>query len=298
MIVRAGVDWGSTAFRAYRLDQDAQCIDEVVGGEGLKALQGATPATFESTLFDHIGHWLQPDDTVLLSGMVTSRSGWQETPYLPCPVDVRTLPDSAMTLDRRNIKLCFLPGISQTVPSPDVMRGEELQILGASLNANISTVVLPGTHSKWARVNGFNLEMFHTLMTGELFDIVLNHSLVGELSSSCEMDARVFSAGVERGFASDSIIAELFSSRASVLLKLGSSDALYSHLSGLLIGREIRDGLQRLAVGADEPILLVGDAVLCSLYEQALCSLDRPVVTASGNSAVSGFQQLAKQSTV
>nr|MBX2879267.1 2-dehydro-3-deoxygalactonokinase [Granulosicoccus sp.] len=213
-MIRAGVDWGSSTFRAYRFNESVDIVDSIATASGLKFIADRNLSTdstspFEAYLFDTIGQWLSPGDTVLLSGMVTSRTGWLETPYLPCPADLTSMMEHAVTRTINQINLIFLPGLSQRSPSPDVIRGEELQMLGASVcltpdpgltrddqGANESssdiTLVMPGTHSKWAHLKAGCVQRFHTLVTGELFEVLTEHSLVGALATEGNAPASVF----------------------------------------------------------------------------------------------------------
>lgn len=261
---------------------------------GIREIDTDKPGEFERLLLAAIGSWLSPNDTVLLSGMITSRSGWQETPYIPCPAEISTLPDYMVSKTIGTIELIFLPGICQHAPAPDVMRGEELQLLGASLGDEDCIVVLPGTHSKWARVSNAVVHQFHTLMTGELFDGLMNHSLVGQISSSQEHHQEAFNQGVKRGFNSPTLINDLFALRASVLLGSAEADGLYSQLSGLLIGHEIREAQQLLPQLTTTAIVLVGNEKLCALYESAFSTINLSTQRASNTAAISGFQKVAR----
>ncbi|MEO5771142.1 MAG: 2-dehydro-3-deoxygalactonokinase, partial [Burkholderiaceae bacterium] len=140
------VDWGSTGFRACRFGPEGPQWHRNPEGGLLHVDQG----NFESALRREIGAWLVPGVTVWLAGMVTSRNGWVETPYVPVPARLEDL--ARATVERRiddRVTLRFVPGISQREPSPDVMRGEEAQVFGAVGAQGSGLVVLPGTHSKW-----------------------------------------------------------------------------------------------------------------------------------------------------
>lgn len=290
-MIRVGVDWGSSSFRAYRFDEQGVPIAELSADKGIREIQPPTAEHFETVLFELIGDWLSDGDTVLLSGMITSRSGWVETPYLACPVDVTTIAAFAQCLNTRNVQLRFLPGIKQEDPTPDVMRGEELQLLGAANAYESSTVVLPGTHSKWASMSGTVLSQFRTVITGELFEIILKNSLVGAVFTSSCFNEESFLDGVDLGCKTTTLVSDLFTLRSSVLLSYANSDAQHSHLSGILIGNEIREGLQLM--GTVNDVVLVGSESLCSLYELAFNSFGLTVRRYTEVAAVSGFQQVA-----
>ena len=291
-MIRVGVDWGSTSLRAYRFDEQGTLLAELSAPNGVRNISSPTPENYENILFDLIGDWLSDGDVVLLSGMITSRSGWVETPYLACPVDVTTIASYAHSIKSRNVELRFLPGIKQEIPTPDVMRGEELQLLGASDKHGNSTVVLPGTHSKWAVMNGSVLSRFRTVVTGELFEILCNHSLVGAMFTSDRFSEKSFFLGVKVGYNTTTLVADIFTLRAAVLLEQANSDTQHSYLSGLLIGNEIREGLQLM--GTESDIVLLGSEALCELYQLAFKRLNVASSLYTDIAAVSGFQAVIK----
>lgn len=290
----AGVDWGSTSFRAYLFDAQAQLVDTICSDDGIKS----TPATqFETTLFKHIGHWLHPGARVILSGMITSRHGWLETPYVRLPANLNDLLAHAETSFTQDIELIFLPGLSQTCPRADVIRGEELQLVGAAQNASRAMVVMPGTHSKWAIVRDGSVTAFQTIVTGELFDAILNHTLVGQLAVGETINKTVFTRAVKRGFESGVLVSELFQSRSAVLLGELAADHVHSYLSGLLIGNEIREAmqifqLQRNDGSIDNPILLVGSDKLCNYYQLAFDILQLDCSRCNSHTTSDAFAKL------
>lgn len=292
--ITVGVDWGSSSFRAYRFDSRGEAVEFVESPDGIKTVESAD---FESVLLSHVGDWLQPGDTVLLAGMITSRNGWAETPYLHCPLDLsRLLEKSVSTRLGDAYTLLFLPGACVESPA-DVMRGEELQLHGA-VRSDKQLVVLPGTHSKWALVNSGVLERFHTIATGELFDVLMNQTLIGGLGSSQEHASGAFARGVVAGYASKAIVSALFTARSGVLLNQLAPAEVYSYLSGLLIGNEVKEAMQTFAIDSsisDSSILIVGSGALCSRYAEAFGVLDIDVTVESQDAAVLGFQKLIKQ---
>lgn len=290
-MIRVGVDWGSSSFRAYLFDEQGSLLAQVSADKGIREIQPPTAEQYENVLFELIGDWLSDGDIVLLSGMITSRSGWLETPYLACPVDVTTIAASAQCINTRNVQLRFLPGIKQEDPTPDVMRGEELQLLGAANPQGASTIILPGTHSKWAAMRGTELSRFRTVITGELFEVILNNSLLGAIFTSSSFDENSFLEGVQLGHETTTLVSDLFTLRSSVLLDHANSDVQHSRLSGMLIGNEIREGLQ--LVEAEGDVVLVGAHSLCSLYQLAFDRIGINAILYTDVAAVSGFQQVA-----
>ncbi len=287
--IKAGVDWGSTSFRAYRFDDTGGVLETISASAGIKTV---VDQNFEAVLQATIGHWLGPGDEVLFSGMITSRNGWIETPYLECPVQLERLYDNAVrhTLSSK-IRALFLPGVCMRTPAADVMRGEELQLYGA-LNHDEQVVVLPGTHSKWASLSQGVLKEFKTVITGELFDLLRNQSLVGALATSEEWIESSFVEGVNEGYASANIVTRLFSARSSVLLEQLDANAAHSYLSGLLIGNEISE--MDAMINAN-PVMLVGSETLVKSY---LCAFNAVSIAAESEatpSAAEGFSRLIKQ---
>lgn len=283
------VDWGSTSFRAYRFSDGFELADTIALPAGIKAAQDLKPADrsawFEQTLYDAVGQWLSASDSVLLSGMVTSRNGWHESPYLDCPVALSELLSHALEVDCQGYRLKFLPGVALRGANADVMRGEELQLIGLT-GDRPATYVMPGTHSKWVLANRDTLYSFRTVPTGELFDVLLKHTLIGGLAEDEQSDAKpgdaaVFTRAVHKGYNEDGFTASLFFARAGVLLEKLQPADVRSYLSGLLIGREIRDAMTVLEntdlnsvanvqrADTTGKLTLIGDSALCSRYQQA-----------------------------
>lgn len=291
MMGAIGVDWGSSNLRAYLLDGSGVVVDRFSSTTGVK---GLLPHEFESCLFGQLDHWSGTADKIFLSGMVTSRNGWVESPYATCPTPVGRLLDLAVCKNLRGKKLYFMPGVSQLVPQPDVMRGEEMQIMGLGPLIGRHLIILPGTHSKWVVVNDGVIERFCTIMTGEVFDLLLNHSLAGRLARDRSMNGSAFLEGIQRGHVSGSPISDAFGARARVLLGAMAADATSAYLSGLLIGNEIREGALCLNAGFTN-VTLIGEPSLCDLYRLALHSLGYHDVKVANATSEAAFSVLALQ---
>lgn len=306
-MINVGVDWGSSSFRAYLFDGNGKVIDFLESDTGIKFVEDGR---FQETLFQQIGHWLNPGDGVVLSGMITSRNGWMETPYVSCPANLEQLMKGVVRTEANGVDLIFLPGLSQAAPW-DVMRGEELQLFGVDSIQPIRLAVMPGTHSKWASVVAGEITGFHTIATGELFEILLNHSLVGGLGQGRTWRETDFANGVDKGFNSAGIVRDLFTCRAGVLLEQLSSDGVFSYLSGLLIGNEIREGTTLTSMSAthaqasafngnnnDSPnqsVTLIGNALLCQRYQSAFTQLGFSAVLGEDQAVVPGFAEIIAQ---
>jgi 2-dehydro-3-deoxygalactonokinase len=207
------------------------------------------------------------DRPMLLAGMVGSNRGWIEAPYVRCPAGIDALAKGLVRAAERTV---IVPGLSYQDGRADVMRGEEVQVLGAVVSDAIPrdcVVCHPGTHNKWIRVEGGRIESFLTVMTGELFYLLKDHSILSDLLGRPAEPDQAFCDGVRRTLSGAGVTAELFGARASSLLgRLGKGESA-SFVSGLLIGEDVRVGLGDYR----EPLVVVmGRPELTGLYAAAL----------------------------
>merc|ERR1712232_800245 len=185
--------------------------------------------------------WRAKDTTVLLCGMVGSRQGCQEVPYVPGPATAADIAKSLGQVDLVDGRVAYIvPGMSYKAPTggaPNVMRGEETQLFGlATATTQEQLFVLPGTHSKWAYMSGKSITSFETRMTGEVFDVLSKHSILGKLMEpSLEEDWQAFDAGLRRSGTPGGLLAHLFTCRTEGLAATFPPSALSSYLSGILI---------------------------------------------------------------
>jgi 2-dehydro-3-deoxygalactonokinase len=270
-----GIDWGTTSFRGYRLGADGRVIDRRSAPSGiLKVPEGEFERVFER----EIGPWLvdRPDLPVIASGMITSRQGWVEVPYCPCPAGsaeiARALRRHATGAGR---VIHFVPGLSivGTDGVPDVIRGEESQIIGEVGEApGRRLLVLPGTHSKWALVEDGRLVWFATFMTGEVFAVLKDHGILGRMMTGDTDDESAFQRGLAYARGSGGgLLKRLFSARTLGLFDQLPGSGIASYLSGLLIGTELRevlDCLEQAPTGED--ITVVGTSDLTGRYLVAI----------------------------
>lgn len=265
------VDWGTSNLRAWGMDATGNPVFSRSSPDGMgKLTREQYPAVLAGLLKDAVDH---PVDA-LICGMAGARQGWLEAPYLNAPADLRTLATGAVApqMPDAAISPSILPGVClRDVGFEDVMRGEETQLLGlAALQPGFSgLVVMPGTHSKWALLDGTRLTRFSSAMTGEIFEVlkthsVLRHSLQGELDGP-DRDIG-FDAGLDLGLDKpERLTATLFKVRAGSLLSGRSAPWCAGFLSGLLIGAEI--GGQRDWIGTTE-IPLIGSVAVSKLYQR------------------------------
>jgi 2-dehydro-3-deoxygalactonokinase len=268
-----GVDWGTSNLRAWGMSEDGKSVASASSDRGMGKLKREE---FSVALAD-VARQITGTGPVeiVICGMAGARQGWLEAPYLEAPTDLRGLHAGAVHPDAGTdaYKVSILPGVCQRQGGENVMRGEETQLLGlASLIPGYSGLVcLPGTHSKWAHLDGTRLENFTTAMTGEMFEIlkthsVLRHSLAGELIGS-ERDIG-FEAGAQDGLERpQDLLGQMFRVRAAALLSDRGPSWCAGYLSGLLIGTEI--AANRNQIG-NEPVPLIGSAGLCTLYARVL----------------------------
>lgn len=294
-----GVDWGTSSFRACLIDRSGAVLDRLAAPVGILQVP---PGGFEARFRELLGAWLaeHPRLPLILSGMVTSRQGWCELPYLPCPASPERLAGALAALrltDGRTVHL--VPGLAARRPDglPDMLRGEETQILGALAEIpEARTIVLPGTHSKWVTIEAGEVRGFATFMTGELFAVLKAHSILGRLARGEVEDEEGFARGVRVGLspeaASGGTLARLFSARALVLAGELREEAVASYLSGLLIGSELREAA--VLGGSEGPIVLVGEPALLARYGRALELAGRTHLAASVDAAARGQYRLAR----
>ncbi len=288
------LDWGSTRLRAFLLGADGAVQAFRQSEQGASTLSGA--AAFEQAFNAVTGDW--PVLPALACGMVGSQHGWREAPYAPCPADAAVLVKHALQLSDR---LWILPGLMHDAGQPDVMRGEETQIVGAiALHPELAAhacLVLPGTHSKWARVEAGRVTGFATHMTGELYALLRQHSVLARLmpaDGAVPPFSQAFLAGVDAARKQGALGHQLFAVRTLGLFKRLPPEQLPDYLSGLLIGHEIG---HELAAGAPEHLALVGDPALCERYALAMGRFGRFGAAAPlqlNNTASAGLWQLAQ----
>lgn len=290
---RIVVDWGSSNFRAYRFGPDGTLVERLQAEAGILTVRDGA---FEDVLEREIGRWIDSGTEIMLSGMITSRNGWVETPYLEPPASLSGLAAKAVTRQARNgATLLFLPGVCNRAPQPDVMRGEEIQVFGSVSSDQDTLVVLPGTHSKWVSVRAGAIAGFSTFLTGEMFALLRQHSIIGRLIPTGEAQANdaAFRAGVALGFSGNprGLLNDVFTARAGALLAEFTPADIAERLSGILIGHEIRAGIDSSAMPGVTPVL-VGETALVARYGTAFTSLGLACTTGPDHAAVEGFRKL------
>jgi 2-dehydro-3-deoxygalactonokinase len=279
------VDWGTSSFRGWLMSADGEALAESRGGEGMLHCAGTG---FAPVLRDHLARLGAPAGApVLICGMAGARQGWTEAPYLKTPTRLDALHEGAIRIDAPG-DIRILPGIAQARHDrPDVMRGEETQLLGVTEPDFTGLVCIPGTHSKWIRIEEGRVVEFSTYMTGELFSVIAQHSILVhaiETMGSPATDIEPFRDGLATALAAPTALtASLFRLRAAQLLGFEQRADGAARLSGLLIGTEIADALRRH--GPRQSVRLIAAGPLGRLYEAALSAQGLDVTTVDAEQA-------------
>jgi 2-dehydro-3-deoxygalactonokinase len=271
-----GIDWGSTSLSAYRIGRDGTLLDHETIGAGVTRVDRAG---IVATLAALVERW-PGTSAIYASGMIGSTAGWCVAPYLDCPCTVAGLVAALLPVKIGEVECLVVPGLAcrDAQGRPDVMRGEEVEAIGVALSAPDAAedcvIVLPGTHTKWVELAGQEIRAFFSAMSGELYDVLSRHSLVGAAMGEDGYHAQAFADGVGDGASEAVGIARLlFGVRAQVLRGYRGRDHAASYLRGLLIGAEIADALIRFPHTPTAEITLLGNPTLCERYVTALAQL-------------------------
>ncbi|MFZ6845013.1 2-dehydro-3-deoxygalactonokinase [Undibacterium sp. RuTC16W] len=306
-----GIDWGSTGLRVFLMGAGGEVLATRTASHGISAIT-ASPRAYAAALRKLAGDWLDmwPNAPVLACGMVGSQHGWQEVPYITCPASAEQIARGAARVvnsdSSHNQSLWIMPGLlhSPEAAAPDVMRGEETQIIGALQSrtgwSERACIVMPGTHSKWAHISNAQVLGFATHMTGELFALLRQHSVLGRLMPSNDNhipDNAAFISGIDvaKNLGYEGLSHQLFAVRSLGLVGKMPATGLADYLSGLLIGHELNAGLHwRTKAGLnDAALILVGELSLCQRYQQALERFDVKADVVLPNTAPAGLWHLA-----
>jgi 2-dehydro-3-deoxygalactonokinase len=283
------VDWGTTNRRAYRIDSSGQCSDEFEDSKGVLAVAADAFPDAVAEIRARLG-----DKPLLLAGMIGSNRGWVEAPYVPCPAGID---DLARNLAWAGEREAIVPGVSYVGQGrADVMRGEEVQLLGGVAAGMVNPegfVCHPGTHNKWALLRHGKIQIFGTVMTGELFNLLKEHSILADLLQGPVEVNEAFKRGVRHALEREMLPADLFGVRAGVLLGQTSKDDAPSYTSGLLIGTDVRIGLTWPAAAR---IGIIGRPELTRLYAAAIVEAGREPIELDGERCfLAGIQEIAKR---
>jgi len=289
------IDWGTSSARAYALDGVGQLVSERSAPLGV---QRVTLSGFAEALKVLCGGEVPDAVPLIASGMIGSRQGWVEAPYCKCPAGFPAI--AAALTSVPGTRLFIVPGLMchGVDEVPDVMRGEETQVFGVlpeEIGAR-QVLVLPGTHSKWVIAGPEGVETFATFMTGELYAVLREHSILGRLAVAGVDDAAL-DRGVGHSLRQDAALThDLFSARTLALTEALASTGVADYLSGLLLGAEIAAARAWLAgKGLErETVMLLGDAALLVRYRRALALAEIDSVLGPSDAAARGLWRIAR----
>lgn len=261
------IDWGSTNFRAYRMDRSGVITDRRSSAGGILRIKDGR---FAEALLEQVHSWLQEGERrILLSGMIGSRQGWVETEYLHCPAGLDDLATRVVRVPFAEAETVLIPGVMGTDPDgvPELMRGEETEAMGVlQAHDGGGLVCLPGTHTKWITIRNYAITGFVTCMTGDVFAALRECTILSRtMMNGTQIDSDSFLRGVARSGDSGGLLHHLFSVRTLELTGGLRTEMSASYMSGLLIGHEVRASMPSSA-----HVHLAGNAQLCPLYARAI----------------------------
>jgi 2-dehydro-3-deoxygalactonokinase len=292
------IDWGTTSARAYRIDAAGGVIAARSVPLGIQNVQDSAFVGALDTLLDD---WRTDAAPRIACGMIGSRQGWIEAPYVACPADLAGL--GGVLTRTPGGELAIVPGARCLDPAgvPDVMRGEETQLAGALAPGDGRVLaVLPGTHSKWALVERGRLIEFATFMTGELYAVLLAHSILGRMAdrsaSTNAAGGYAFARGVARGLAGDGLAHVIFGARTLALAgELAPAD-VGDWLSGVLLGHEIDAARAWAKQRGDNAkrVRVIGGDTLVARYAGALAQAGIDAELGPADAAARGLFRIAQ----
>ena len=269
------VDWGTTNRRIFHIAADGALLSRGADDRGILGSRDF-PAEI-AALRREAGAV-----PLLLAGMIGSNRGWIEAPYVKTPAGLAAIAAGAA---EAAAGVAIVPGVLFDDPShPDVIRGEEVQIIGALAMGEIGDglVCLPGTHSKWVEIEAGQITRFRTIMTGDILAALKARSILSDLLDNEPQCDAAFVAGVDHSLEATDLTAELFTARARVLTEAMTPPDAASRISGLLIGADVRTGLGRSRA---DVVPLIGAAALCERFAVALQRAGRESIVIDGEAA-------------
>ena len=283
------VDWGTSIFRAALIAPDGEILDELAEPRGISSFK---KGEFASYLINTCARFTKAGGQFyLLSGMVGSKDGLAEVPYCPCPATAGHL--ALMVGWAVKDRVAIVPGVRSEYF--DVMRGEETQVFGAAAVVGVqdALMVLPGTHSKWVNLEDGAITGFNTFMTGEMYTLLAQHSILAKNlppagQPAPPLDKGAFVQGIEHATTSESLLNTAFSVRVKSLFNQLNPAQAASYLSGLVIGEE----LISMQLDPGYEVIVVGSQVLCERYTLALEHLQVPARLLGTQAAWAGFHTI------
>ncbi len=275
------VDWGTSHLRAYLCKVMTDGQFEHVDSAYALGVSKCEP-NFQQELMHCIQPWAEQFGklAIYLAGQIGSSIGWKEAPYLPCPVAPGKIAQSCLEFNCQGHKISVIPGVSCQLDDNnyDVMRGEEIQVLGwlqlhKSHSVGRHLLCLPGTHTKWVLIENGEIQLFKTAMTGELYDLLSNQSVLIQQPTS-NFDCAAFAKGAKYTLESElgNFSHGIFSVRSKQLFGELSPEQASSYLSGLLIGSDVRAAINahQWQLNATTKVTIIGDAHLSQCFADVL----------------------------
>ena len=279
------IDWGTTNRRAYHIAADGAVVTTERDDRGVLAMRGQDYAAEIAGIRKRFGPL-----PVVCAGMVGANIGWRTAPYAPTPGGLDALAAGALQVADQ---VWIVPGMSHIDGARgDVMRGEEVQLLGAvaaGLAPPDALLCQPGTHCKWVTMRGGEVAAFTTAMTGEIFALLKAHGLLAAELTAPVVDGDAFRQGVDDARGGD-LLARLFGIRAASVLGLRKAEDHAAYASGLLIGSDVA---ARMAQADDARIFILSDPTLGALYATAIRAHGREAVIVESHDAfVAGITRI------
>ncbi len=302
-----GLDWGTSSLRAFLIDSDGQVLAERNGSDGIMAVSSGTTdlrGGFSRIAEAAIGDWLTTYGflPILACGMIGSTQGVAEAGYLDLPADLSDMGGRLTTVELTIGDLHIVPGLQKApteATAPDVIRGEETQLLGLldPEQAGPSTVILPGTHTKWVSCQEQRVTDFTTSMSGELFGLLSTSSILSRLAeSTAGFHSEAFDWGLSVGADNPAAVtSSIFSARTWALEGRLRAEEVNDYLSGMLIGAEVAHQLT-VVTESTTPVVVCGTTDLTKRYTRALHRQGRETVNANPRAAATGLFRIAEQS--
>lgn len=286
------LDWGTTRARAFLISAAGEVLERRSADQGIQSVPaGGFPAAFEAIAGDL--RRMVPEAQIVLAGMVGSRNGWVEAAYVPCPASPDAIAAAGLKVALADgTPALILPGLSCDEGAFDVMRGEETLIVGLGLEDGI--VCLPGTHSKWALVEGGRITRFASFMTGEIWGLLRQNSILSRLAEEqSEEGARLgLAAGSAASRRPGGLLNTAFAARSEVLAGRLPGSAVGPYLSALLVGHEIAGALALF--GRHDTVHLVAEGAMAESYGGGLAAAGlQALVTTPEAAFVGGIRRLA-----
>ncbi|MHB1302121.1 MAG: 2-dehydro-3-deoxygalactonokinase [Acidiphilium sp.] len=281
-----GVDWGTSSLRVWRIGREG-VLESRAAPRGIMTI---ADGGFESMLREVVADWLAVGETkLLLAGMIGSRQGWREAEYLGCPAGLDDFAARLAPVGFAGGEAMIVPGLAGVDASgvPEVMRGEEMQVLGAADRPDM-LFCLPGTHSKWVRLEAGRIAGFSTYMTGEVFAALSAHTILARTLRPGAVDPAGFAAGLARAAEPGGLLHHIFGVRTLALRGGMAETAANAYLSGLLIGHELN------AAFSGGEVTVIGADPLARLYAEAIAARGGEAAIIGEAAAASGLARLGK----